>query len=132
MLFLYALFALLVLLILDVAVFPMLVTKSSESESKGSRVFKFACYTLTLIIVLTAVFFVIGWLVTIDILWLPDSLINFFLVIWSPVINWLIIYFLTKQFKFIDSRGKRVAYSLLTTACLIMIFVCWMFTIPAD
>jgi hypothetical protein len=117
---------LLMMLIFDVAVFPIIATKNCDPEIRGSRAFKFGMFTLSLIIALGAVFFASTYIMSL----LPEPIYLFYLTIGAPILNCAIIYFITKKLEFIDSRGKRVAYAILTTVCLIMFFVCCIFTVP--
>lgn len=127
MLHMLVFFALLGLIVFDAIIFPIIITKKSESESRSPYVFKFACYTLILIIALTILSFLF-----LNTVFIFDSgeILAFFLIIVCPILNCTAIYFITKKLKLIDGRGKRIAYTILTFACLIMVFVCYIFTIP--
>ena len=115
----YAIFIVtLVLLVFDVVVFPIIAAKGGESENWGWCAFKFGMFAAALIIVLETAFFAF--------LYIVPSFSGFIisLFVGAPVLNWIIIYFITKKLNFIDGRGMRVAYSALTAACLIMSIVC--------
>ena len=114
------------------ALILLILTKKNESESRIWRAFRLACYTLILIIVLPVVF-VVFIEITIRIKSFPifagtffrqDSFGYFTIIVYS-ILNCAMVYFITKKLKFINSRTKRVGYSILAIVCSFVIVICF-------
>jgi len=100
------------LFVITAVVFPINTAKKSGSVYRGIG---FAAYTAVLIFAAIAIFLMVGDAVFV-LNFLDESLYNIF----APVSNFFAVYFITRKFGFIDGIGKRILYSLLTTACMEM------------